>query len=146
MCYYNIISELLLNIFGGLSRTQTSQHLLVKEIGFPLTLKPKIRKLLSWDSYPGVSQGLPSQVPWRCYHCKDYRSSLIVYRLLCGSCFPLDSYHIQTHSIIIQLLAQPHFRPCQGTEHWLRLGLAATVRRMCLNMISLVVLLCYGQR
>lgn len=29
-------------ILGGLSRTQTTQHLLMKEIGFPITLKPTI--------------------------------------------------------------------------------------------------------
>ena len=33
---------LLLSKTGGLSRTQTSQHLLMKEIGFPITLKPII--------------------------------------------------------------------------------------------------------
>ena len=85
---------------GGLSRIQTTQHLLMKEIGFPITLKPKIAETATLGLLPQCFSSATLSDTWRCYHSKDYRSPMIVYYLLCGSCFPLDSISSRIHGVI----------------------------------------------
>ena len=80
-------------IWLRISGSNRANHwLTVKSLHHAWILRNKFLKLLRWDSYPSVSQVLRYSRPDAVYHCKDYRSSMIVYCLLCGSCFPLDSY------------------------------------------------------
>jgi hypothetical protein len=60
---------------GGLSRTQTTQHLLMKEIGFPITLKPKfgVGLLARFRTYQSWTYGDVSVT----YHTRRYLGSLV---------------------------------------------------------------------
>lgn len=50
---------------------------------------------------------LPFRAPWRSIHCKDDGGANIVYCLLCGSCFPLDSCIRITSGLVPLPLPRP---------------------------------------